>query len=374
MTGAQVAACAPFNLFDMAALLICALTGVCMTASGNAHGLIETRVVAKSTEADYYAFPSICRTADGELLCVFYCGTEHISPDGKVVMVRSRDKGLTWSRPQVILDTPYDDRDPSIMQTRSGRILVNFFVRVPEKYDSDRTKRTSPHVHVAWSDDGGQTFSQPRPAAPTWRWNATSDEVIQLPDGSLVMSVYGRLADDKTDRASALFSSDDGETWNAAKRADIAIDGNGIVNFQEPALERTPDGTLICTLRTTDAGFHLYEARSTDGGKTWSKPVDTFLHGQASNLLYHSSGVLFHSYRSWSQDWKVLGTAGVFCEPDKRWNPAKEFPIVRVGGDVGYPSAVELPDASIYCVYYSREHRAIEAAVIKPDSIKALRP
>ena len=44
-----------------------------------------------------------------------------------------------------------------------------------------------------------------------------------------------------------------------------------------------------------------------------------------------------------------------------------------VDGDSAYRSAVELSDGSIYCVYYAREHRAIEAAVISPEAIKALR-
>lgn len=352
--------------------------GAMIMAGGNGDGtkLIETRVVAKSSESDYYAFPSICRTASGDLLCVFYRGTGHVSPDGKVVMVRSSDEGKTWTKPEVVVDTPQDDRDPSIMQTRSGRILVSFFVLdgANWKPDWDRDTRTTPRVHVACSDDGGKTFSQARPIDVGWTWNATSDEVVQLPDGTLLLPFYGRTAGDKVDRSAVAFSKDDGETWNAVPCASIAYDESGVMAFHEPALVRLPDGTIICSLRTTNAGFHLYECRSKDNGKTWSKPIDTFLHGQAPNLLYHSSGVLFQSYRSWSQDWKVLGAAAVFGEPGQPWKPNKEFALVRVGGDVSYPSAVELSDGSIYCVYYTREHRTIEAAVISPESIKSLRP
>ena len=87
---------------------------------------IEPRTVAKSNDVDYFAFPSICKLANGELRCVFYLGTGHISPDGKVAMVRSSDEGKTWSKPEIVIDTPLDDRDPSIMQTRSGRVIVNF--------------------------------------------------------------------------------------------------------------------------------------------------------------------------------------------------------------------------------------------------------
>lgn len=360
---------------DIYALILLGATTVAVGANDDRGRLIEARIVAKSSDTDYYAFPSICRTASGELLCVFYCGTGHVSPDGKVVMVRSGDEGKTWSKPEVVIDTPMDDRDPSIMQTKSGRILVNFFVLDGANWKNvqNRDTRESPRVHVAWSDDGGKTFCKPKPIDVEWQWNATSDEVIQLPDGTLMMGIYGHLPGDKLDRAAAAVSKDDGETWNDVEPATIAHDTNGGIAFQEPALVRLPDGTIICSLRTTNAGFHLYESRSKDNGKTWSKPIDTFLHGQASNLLYHSSGVLFQSYRSWSHDWKVLGAAAVFGEPGKRWNPAREFALVAVGGDVSYPSAVELSDGSICCVYYTREHRAIEAAIISPESIKALK-
>jgi Neuraminidase (sialidase) len=355
------------------AILVLGAVLMAVGSNGDTRELIETRVVAKSNDADYYAFPSICRTASGELLCVFYLGTGHVSPNGKIAMVRSGDEGKTWSKPEVVIDTPLDDRDPSIMQTKSGRILVSFFVRDEETMDKDRVKRTSPHVHVAWSDDGGKTFSKPKPIDVGWRWNATSDEIIQLPEGTLLMGIYGHLPGDKRDRAAVAFSKDNGETWNSTDPVTIASDQNGVVDFQEPALLRLPDGTIICSLRTTNAGLHAYESRSTDDGKTWSKPVDTFLHGHAANLLYHSSGVIFHAYRSWSQNARIVGVAAVFCEPGKPWNPAKEFPLVSVGGDVGYPSSVELPDGSIYTVYYAREHRAIEAAVISLESIEALR-
>jgi len=332
--------------------------------------LIETRVVARSTDAEYYAFPSVCRLAGGDLVCVFYLGTGHISPDGHVALVRSSDQGRTWTKPEIVVDTPLDDRDPSIMQTRTGRIIVSFFVYDGSK--ADRAERTSPRVHYACSGDGGRTFSKPKPLDIPWNWSATSDEILQLSDGTLLMPIYGRKKGDVKDRAAVVFSRDDGESWSRDP-VTIAYDESGRIDFQEPALEVLPDGKIICSLRTTGVDYHAYQCESVDGGKTWSRPADTLLRGQAANLLYHSSGVLFHAYRSFTEPSKPKGVAAVFAEPGKPWDPAKEFEIVRVDGDSAYPSAVELPDGSIFCVYYAREHRAIEAAVIPPDAIKALR-
>ena len=333
--------------------------------------LVEIRTVAKSSDVDYYAFPSVCRLANGDLLCVFYLGTGHISPDGHVAMVRSSDEGKTWTKPEIVVDTPEDDRDPSIMQTRTGRIIINFFV-YDGKGGGDRSTRLSPRVHYAYSDDGGKTFCKPKPLDVGWNWSATSDGVLELPDGTLLMPIYGRKEGDVKDRASLVFTMDNGETWSK-RPVTIGYDGSGRIDFQEPALVLLPDGKIICSLRTTNVGFHAYQCESADGGKRWTKPVDTLLHGHAAGLLYHSSGVIFQAYRSWSEKGKIRGVAGVLTEPGKPWNPAKEFDIMVVDGDSAYPSAVELADGSIFCVYYAREHRAIEAGVISPQAIKALR-
>ena len=79
----------------------------------------------------YEAFPDLCMTDRGELLCVFYAGYGHISfpredlPNGGfIAMVRSRDLGATWSAAEVVVDAPVDVRVPSIAQLWNGVLLV----------------------------------------------------------------------------------------------------------------------------------------------------------------------------------------------------------------------------------------------------------
>ncbi len=331
-------------------------------------GNIEVRTVAKSTDAEYYAFPSVCRLKNGDLLCVFYNGTAHVCPDSKVALVRSTDEGKTWSKPVTIIDTRMDDRDPSIMQTREGRILVSFFTR--DSGTTGSAKETN-KVLVSASEDGGKTFGAPKHIDVGWHWEATSDEILELKDGTLLCPIYGAMAGDKTWRAGVAFSRDGGRTWNKEPVATVAYDG--VIRYEEPALLQLPDGTILCELRTTNADGYIYESKSTDGGKTWTKPRKLDLLGQASGLLYHSSGTIFHAYRERSSAGQTLGVAGVFCKPGEEWNAEKQFSILKIGGDVAYPSSVELEDHSILTVYYTREHRAIEAAVFSPKAIKALK-
>src|SRR5690606_23620475 len=82
----------------------------------------------------YEAFPDVCRLSDGRLMCVFYAGYAHVSlpndalpKGGRVSYCLSDDEGRTWSPAQTLYDGPDDDRDPSIVQTRSGRLICNYF-------------------------------------------------------------------------------------------------------------------------------------------------------------------------------------------------------------------------------------------------------
>ena len=46
---------------------------------------------------------------------------------GRAEIIRSTDGGKTWSRPTVLLDTPWDDRAPNFCQLEDGTILCSLF-------------------------------------------------------------------------------------------------------------------------------------------------------------------------------------------------------------------------------------------------------
>ena len=118
----------------------------------------------------YEAFADVCRTDSGELLCVFYAGYAHVShpneklPRGaRIALCRSMDDGRTWSPAETVVDTPLDDRDPSILELPNGELLVTFM-----NYDPKRKSGTHQAFSVR-SSDGGKTWSRPRPIATPLR-------------------------------------------------------------------------------------------------------------------------------------------------------------------------------------------------------------
>lgn len=88
----------------------------------------------------YCAFPGACRMADGRIIVVYYNGLGHVTTTnqrkggGAIAYTISKDEGNTWSESQILLDTPKDDRDPSISLLRDGRLMLTYFrlITVPK--------------------------------------------------------------------------------------------------------------------------------------------------------------------------------------------------------------------------------------------------
>src|SRR5690348_11457400 len=122
------------------------------------------RIVTDAGAGGYQAFPDVCRLKNGDLFCVFYAGYTHISfpteqlpRGGRICAIRSSDEGKSWSRPETIIDTPEDDRDPSVCCLPNGTLLCSFFT-----YDCSQAVNTC----VSRSSDGGRVWSLPEVILP----------------------------------------------------------------------------------------------------------------------------------------------------------------------------------------------------------------
>ena len=174
-------------------------------------------VCADAGAGGYEAFPDVCRTTSGELLCVFYAGYGHVSdpsaklPRGaRIALCRCRDDGRTWSPAETVVDTPIDDRDPSIVALPNGELLVTFMT-----YDTSRKSGTHQVFSVRSADDG-RTWSPPEPIpTPFTQLEAISTPPRLMPDGRLLLTPYGNNTGDPRSykHAAVLESRDLGRTW-----------------------------------------------------------------------------------------------------------------------------------------------------------------
>jgi sialidase-1 len=311
----------------------------------------------------YEAFPDLCRTKTGELLCVFYAGYGHVSvpnerlPKGaRIALCRSRDDGKTWSPAETVVDTPIDDRDASIIALPSGDLLVTFMT-----YDPKRKSGTH-QVYSVRSANNGRTWSQPIPLpTPFTQLEAITSPPRLMPDGTLLLTPYGNHTGDprRYKYAAVLASRDEGRTWTT--RAELKSPDHVLL---EPDLVHLPDKRLLLMMRPT-----MTWSESTDNGHTWAAPKPVGIPGDCPYLLLTSRNLLLCGIRH-----RPTHSTCVLTSTDFGRTWSKPITIDSVLG--AYPSMVELPDGRILVVYYTEGSGSdIRRAYLKQtgDTVKVVR-
>ena len=326
----------------------------------------------------YFGWPSVARMEDGALV-VASSGlrSQHVCPWGKTVLNYSQDQGRTWSAPQVIQDSPIDDRDAGVICLGGRRLLVTWFTSDTRLYASapwlPEQERDEWHATLsAWSDslvakwlgswilrsdDGGETWDGP--------WRAP----VSAPHGPIclrsgILLYLGKDSQEMgTGHILAAQSADRGRTWEILSQVPL-YPGTEPASYHEPHVVELPDGRLIGMIRLENAGpqadvtqaglvsFSLLQTDSVDGGRSWSEPRPLGFHGSPPHLLRHSSGVLIcvYGYRQPGYGQRLMLSRDDGRTWDHDWILRKDGP----DSDLGYPSTVELQDGSLLTVYYQK--------------------
>jgi sialidase-1 len=319
---------------------------------------------------EYCAWPSIARTADGDLIVMFTRSEEHLGPDGTILLSRSRDNGKTWASPQAIFSTPIDDRESGLTVLSDGRVLGYFwstFHRAagyaalrPNSYSAEVLQRWSSFVERpeylacekmrgAWnavSKDGGQTWSKAVPGKDAVHGG------IQLKDGSLLVASYREEGTD----VGVYAAPEPMATWRLISTVQSPRDDS--ISLGEPHILQLPSGRIIMMLRATARPYAdmnrrcvLWETYSDDGGKTWMPPTATPIWGFPPHLLLLSDGRVLCSY---GYRRPPFGERACISVDGVTWDPRDEV-VIRddaPNGDLGYPASVELKPGTILTVYY----------------------
>lgn len=336
-----------------------------LSRAAPASRLLDTRVISQLPEY-YHGWPTLARRSNGELLVVCSGGREHhVCPFGRVDLIRSKDSGQTWSYPRVVLDGPIDDRDAGVLETAKGSILITTFTSLA--YEASLAKQTgeaaprwkAAHERVnasqrkqaldVWmirSTDGGVTFSG------RYRVPVNSPHgPVQLSDGRLLYA--GKALWAEGSRVGVCESRDDGQSWSWL--ADIPTrDGDQHGNYHELHAVEAADGTIIVQIRNHNAknAGETLQCESSDGGKTWSTPRSIGVWGLPSHLLRLKDGRLLMSYGHRRQPFG--NQARLSEDHGKSWSDPIIISGDGIGGDLGYPSTVELDNGHLVTVWYER--------------------
>lgn len=134
---------------------------------------------------------------------------------GRAQIIRSTDGGKSWSRPGVLLDTPWDDRAPNFCQLKDGTILCSLFTYPgPSGTDLTRDPAKTTLTGIIRSFDNGRTWEQqPKRLPIPLVFDATDGPIIELQDGSALICVYGRTVSATHDMIAFCRSADRGDRW-----------------------------------------------------------------------------------------------------------------------------------------------------------------
>jgi sialidase-1 len=313
----------------------------------------------------------LVKLKNGELLLMAREGTEHISVDGDVILLRSSDGGKTWGGKQVIAGIKdLDEREGCGVQLSDGTIVVGIFYN--NLYDADgiykgKSKKatTKPGVrslgtYVITSTDNGHTWSNPNfidtKGMPFTNIEGPTDAPIEMPDGSILMAVigYGINGDAKNIASVMLRSTDKSQTWKY--HSTIASDPGGkLGGFVEPGIVRTKSGRIVAGLRNHGPDNAVYTTYSDDGGKNWAAIQKTAMYGHPVDLIQLADGRLMATYGIRPQHAIPGGVRACFSHDDgKSWDIHTEVQLRNdfLNWDVGYPESLELPDGRVLTVYY----------------------
>lgn len=303
--------------------------------------ILSTQVLCKEP-GRYIGWPSIAMAPNGDLLAVFSGDrTAHISPDGKVQMVRSTDGGKTWGAPVVVHDTPIDDRDAGIVCTAKGTMLVSWF-----------TNAGGGEWQGHWvvrSTDNGQTWGEPIRTEVT-----TPHGPTQLKDGRLLfMGQRPHESHGKPYDIGVQESRDDGLTWQTLG-AFPAPAGEPLLSYDEVHIGECASGKLIAMFRDCSEPHFLRQSESLDGGKTWAAPHVTNVQGLPPHVIRLHNNWLLVTY---AKRWAPRGEfACISRDNGLTWDAEHEIQLTpALSGDIGYPATVELPDHTLFSVFYQAE-------------------
>lgn len=314
---------------------------------------------------DYGMTIGIERTPKGRFWACWVAGGD--SPKAFFVLATSDDKGETWSKPRVVVDSHSADlpRDRSILVGNLwtdplGRLWL-IFDQSMDMFDGRAG------VWAAICDD--PDADEPVWSVPRRIWHGvTLNKPTVLANGEWMLPISldqrggfgpfkGCFAElDPMRGANVFVSTDNGATWN---RRGMATFPNP--DWHEHMIVERKDGSLWMLARTAKG---IMESVSSDGGRVWSQAVDSAI--KQPNARFHirrlASGRLLlvkHGDRIDTHNGRVQLSAWLSDDDGKTWQGGL---VLDDRKGISYPDGFQAPDGTI-CISYDR-NRAVDGEIL----------
>lgn len=218
----------------MRRILLSILTGVIagqLTANAQSKNQAELVSVKRIwDEAPHNAFTDLVHFHD-EWLCVFREGKAHVSPDGALRVIASKD-GERWTSVAVLKSAKGDLRDAKIAITPDGKLMLNGALALAQP-------ATARHQSIAWFSTDGRNWDEGHEIGDPdfWLWRVTWQ-------GNNAYAVGYNTDKDRKKRFLRLYRSEDGKRFETLVPKLFAEHSPG-----ENTLRFLQDGTCLCLVR-----------------------------------------------------------------------------------------------------------------------------
>ncbi len=286
-------------------------------------------------------FPWVVLLDNGDLLCSFVAGEAFESVNLDTYLVRSKDRGESWSQPMALLEKNEPvlySRIARVTALSNGEVVAILSKSHREKHPNEGLANPEnlgfvpTDAFLVRSLDYGHTWDEPVKINPPLigpSFEACSPIVV-LKDGRWLWPTSTWRGWDgycpNGMKMVAWVSHDEGRAW--PEFIDVMNDSQkGIIYWESKIIEHS-NGTLLAVAWAYDenAGKDLtnHYSISKDSGKTWSKPISTGLFGQTMAISELTDGRIIAVYRRMDKPglWAVL----VRFE-DGNWINEDEFPL-----------------------------------------------
>lgn len=284
--------------------------------------LVEARKIWDA--AAHNAFTDLVRRND-EFLCVFREGAGHVSPDGKIRVIASKD-GTSWTSAALIAQNDRDLRDPKITIAPNGLLAIYAAA-------ADRPKTPVTHQSIACFSKDGRTWSPPVDVADKniWLWRVAFRNGLG----------YGVGYDTAGEEFVRLYKTMDGQKFQAVVESLFAEQYPN-----ESGLVFEPDGTLLCLLRRDGQPGHGLFGSAKAPYTNWQwQDVGAKIGGP--QLIRLNEGRLIGGVRLYDG-----GARTSVVEIDRVSGRMTELLKLPSGGDTSYPGLV-FHDGQLWISYYS---------------------
>ena len=244
-----------------------------------------------------------------------------IAPNGDIILaagnqlVRSTDKGRSWAVPETLPEKlgVITDYGNTLFRTAAGRFIAML-------YQPPESTGTPAGISISESPDNGRSWSDPVPSEVTAGWPAQPKScvpygpLLENQDGVLMRFLLGGVKEDNdtfTDvrtwssihcKAFVIRSTDGGKTWSAP------------IEIDRPSWTDAPRGTIPGSLDLTEPTAvamgntvtvlvrpvyspYMWQCWSQDGGATWDAASRTTFAGYAQSMVRTSSGAILCAHR-----------------------------------------------------------------------------